>query len=335
MLLFRSLIQEATQVGEARRFSKRQALELGFSESAAERVAIVVSEAASNLTKHTLGKGGELIVQQSQLSSGPAVDIWALDKGPGINNLAVSLTDGASSAGSAGVGLGGIRRLANVFDIYSQAGRGTVLFARINKEGVKPSFWQVAGINVPMKMEEVSGDTFAARESPGVLDLLVADGLGHGPLANEAAMEADTVFRGSGLTDTLSDILLSIHGALKKTRGAAVALSRIPNEPNQKIKFVGIGNIAAKVLLGEESRSMVSLSGIAGHECRKIQEFQYDFSPRSIFVMHSDGLQTRWDMSSYPALANRHAGVIAGVLYRDFTRGRDDSTVVVARRERQ
>jgi hypothetical protein len=62
---------------------------------------------------------------------------------------------------------------------------------------------------------------------------------------------------------------------------------------------------------------------------RKFQEFEYPWSADAVLVMHSDGLQTRWDLAKYPGLLRRHPAVIAAVLYRDFRRGRDDATVVV------
>jgi hypothetical protein len=48
-------------------------------------------------------------------------------------------------------------------------------------------------------------------------------------------------------------------------------------------------------------------------------------------VLHSDGLLTQWSLDPYPGLSSRRPDVIAGVLYRDFRRVRDDATVVVAR----
>jgi hypothetical protein len=47
--------------------------------------------------------------------------------------------------------------------------------------------------------------------------------------------------------------------------------------------------------------------------------------------MHSDGLATRWPIERYPGLPSRHPALVAGVLYRDWSRGHDDVTVVVAR----
>jgi hypothetical protein len=62
---------------------------------------------------------------------------------------------------------------------------------------------------------------------------------------------------------------------------------------------------------------------------RRRQAFTYPWSPDAVVVLHSDGLQTRWRLDAYPGLTRRHPSLIAGVLYRDFARGRDDVTVLV------
>ncbi len=60
-------------------------------------------------------------------------------------------------------------------------------------------------------------------------------------------------------------------------------------------------------------------------------EFGYAFPADALLVMHSDGLGSRWTLEAYPGLVRRHPALIAGILYRDFKRGRDDVSVVVAR----
>ncbi len=64
---------------------------------------------------------------------------------------------------------------------------------------------------------------------------------------------------------------------------------------------------------------------------RKFQEFAYPFPKGATLVMHSDGLISRWTLDAYPGLAAHDPALVAGVLYRDFQRGRDDVTVLVAR----
>ena len=63
---------------------------------------------------------------------------------------------------------------------------------------------------------------------------------------------------------------------------------------------------------------------------RRPQLFDYPLAEDALLVMHSDGLQTRWDLERYPGLQNRHCALIAAVLFRDYSRNRDDVTVVVA-----
>jgi hypothetical protein len=63
----------------------------------------------------------------------------------------------------------------------------------------------------------------------------------------------------------------------------------------------------------------------------KLQQFQYDLLEGDLLLMHSDGLTSRWKLADYPGLSHRVPALIAAVLYRDFKRGRDDATVLVAR----
>ncbi|HUP56963.1 MAG TPA: ATP-binding SpoIIE family protein phosphatase [Bdellovibrionota bacterium] len=328
-------IQEGSQVGEARRTAQALATSLGFSESEAGKVSIIVTEAASNLVKHAGPAGGEILLQPVTVSTVRGMDILALDRGPGIQSISQSIRDGYSTAGTQGIGLGGIRRLSAEFDLYSQPGQGVALFSRV--WAVAPPEprslpFQVGGLTVPMRGEVACGDGWDYHLRPdGVLEIAVADGLGHGLFASEAAQEALRVFR-ERKGDELPTLLSRSNDALKKTRGAALALLKL--DPKSKmIRYVGIGNIASAIVGSTKSQSLVSMNGIVGHECRKIQEFSYAYETGSLIIMHSDGLGSRWDLASYPGIQNRNPVLIAGVLYRDFSRHRDDVTVVVARQE--
>ena len=118
------------------------------------------------------------------------------------------------------------------------------------------------------------------------------------------------------------------------TRGAAVAVSYIEPDKN-RVRFAGLGNIAGAVTGGGKARFMISHNGTAGMEARRVQEFEYPLSVDSTLVMHSDGLNTNWTLDAYPGLAMRHPAIVAGILYRDANRGRDDVCVVVGRSIRE
>jgi hypothetical protein len=95
--------------------------------------------------------------------------------------------------------------------------------------------------------------------------------------------------------------------------------------------FAGVGNIACRVESGQTRRQLVSHNGTLGHMMRRVQQFDFPLPVGALLIFHSDGLATHWNLADYSGLAGRHPSVIAGVLYRDHERGRDDVTVLVVR----
>jgi hypothetical protein len=92
-----------------------------------------------------------------------------------------------------------------------------------------------------------------------------------------------------------------------------------------------VGNISASVWSSGGSQRLVSMNGTLGHAVSSVREFSYPWPAEGLLVLHSDGLQTRWSLDDYPGLITRDPALVAGVLYRDWARGRDDVTVMVAR----
>lgn len=326
-------ILEFSQAGEARRIAMVLAERLGFNETERGKVGIVVTEMANNLVRHA--KDGQLLVQARTRNDIGGIEILALDKGPGIVNISECLRDGFSTAGTPGNGLGAISRLSALFDIYSVPNTGTALLTHLwaspNHALQLNSNLELGVVCLPMPGEEVSGDAWASDQQSGRSLLLVADGLGHGPLAAQASLEAVRIFR-EYVRLSPKEIIEAAHAALRSTRGAALAIAEVDFE-RQTVRFAGVGNISGTIISPEKSYSMVSHNGTVGHEVRKIQEFVYQWPKGGLLVMYSDGLGTQWRLERYAGLAARHPSLIAGVLYRDFNRGRDDVTVLVARED--
>jgi hypothetical protein len=159
--------------------------------------------------------------------------------------------------------------------------------------------------------------------------VLLTDGLGHGPLAFEASKRAREVFLDRPRLE-LAELVGMMHSALRATRGAALAVADV-DRAQGIVQFAGVGNVSAVILAGGESRGLVSMHGTVGHDLRKIQQFQYPWPAGALLVMNSDGLVTSWSLERYAGLASRVPSLIAAILYRDFHRGRDDTTVVVLR----
>jgi anti-sigma regulatory factor (Ser/Thr protein kinase) len=320
-------VTDASQVGQARRAAAALALQLGFDETEGGKVALTVTEAASNLVKHA--GGGEIVLRGLE----DGIEILALDRGPGMADLDRCLRDGFSTAGSPGTGLGAITRLSGLFDAYTRPQGGTTLLCRLwARSGAdRTRALAVGAVHLPKAGEAICGDAWAVDERPGRGLILVADGLGHGPAAAAAAQEAVRIFRESAALDPI-EIVRRAHDALRATRGAAVAVAEL-DLAQRLLRFAGVGNVAGTIFAEGASRSLISHNGTVGHGLRKVQVFEYPFPDGALLVMHSDGLSTHWRLDQYPALAARHPGLVAGVLYRDFTRGHDDVTVVAVRGE--
>ena len=325
-------VAEASQVADARRRAVSIARQLGFDDVATGRLAIVTTELATNLVKYA--SPGEVLLSTFEDDTGAGVQVIALDRGGGLTNIEQALRDGHSTGGSPGSGLGAARRQSQMFDIASWPGRGTAVLARIQARAHDPSAApapppRFGAVAVPMRGEAVCGDAYHVHLRGQGWTVVVADGLGHGLHAAEASEQAVRLFRAHE-DEMPAEILKAIHAGLRHTRGGAVSVARY-DPARGVLAFAGIGNVAGAVWLAGDTKRLVSLAGTAGHVARRILEFEYPFAPDALLVMHSDGIGTSWSLHRYPGLAGTHPSLIAAVIYRDFSRGRDDATVVVVR----
>ena len=316
-----------------RRAADELARHAGFADTRAGQTSLIVTELATNILKHA--QRGEILLTQCRAGSRRGVEVLAVDWGAGFRNVDAALSDGYSSAGTLGQGLGAVRRIADEFEVFSQATKGAVVFARIWVDAGAPDrpAFQVGGISIAKTGEVMCGDQWSAEVGRHHAAMIVADGLGHGPIAAEASIAAINVFERDPMRSPTAT-LEEVHQALRPTRGAAVGIAAIEFERDIAV-FAGLGNITAAIVSGSVRRSLVSQNGTAGHVARRLQEFTYPMPPASALVLHSDGLTTHWDPGGNQDLWLRHPSIIAGALYRDCSRRRDDVTVVVGTRRRE
>lgn len=321
-------VEDRSQVGEARRAAVRAATEAGFDESARSDIGIVATEAATNVLRHA-GRG-VLLVTRVNGAHGGGLELVCVDHGPGMADVQGCLQDGYSSAGTIGGGLGAMRRLAHDFSVYSAPGVGTALVCRFWRPPAgPPGRATIAGIAVPLQGEGVCGDAWAAVSGRAGPRLLLADGLGHGASAADAAAAAVRIFREHPAVQP-EPMLGLLHAGLRSTRGAAVAVAQVDVE-RREIRYAGVGNIGAAIISGEGSRSLVSHNGTVGHQMRKAQEFTYPWPSGALLVVHSDGLATHWKLDRYPGLFRQDPALVIAMLYRDHARPRDDVSLVACR----
>jgi anti-sigma regulatory factor (Ser/Thr protein kinase) len=315
-------VEDASAVAACRQAVQNMAERLRFPAARIGQLALAVTEAASNLYKHA--EQGSLLLCVNRDGPQPGIDLVTIDAGPGVRDVSAALRDGHSTAGTLGIGLGAIQRLADFADLYSRPGHGTSLVARFRSAPAGPEpRW--AGLIRPITGETECGDAYGVVPAAGAVTAVLCDGLGHGPLAATAAA--------AGVAAVLDDpagepavLLERVHGRMSGTRGGAVGIVRIAGE---RVRFAGLGNVAASIVSDGQRKSMISIPGIAGHQARTIRQFEYEAPPGSAVILHSDGISSRWEAAALPGLEARDPLLIAAVLLAEAGVHRDDAGLLV------
>ncbi|APG48975.1 ATP-binding protein [Phaeobacter porticola] len=324
-------ISDPSDVSVCRRYVRQLARAAGFSNARTEEIAIVVSEAATNVLRYA--NRGRCLLQVMPGVRGARLALIVLDRGPGINALDKMMRDGVSSESSAGLGLGAMQRLSDRFDIYSNSEEGTVVACEFQVTPYQPPVMDVAGLLVTHPSETCCGDAWdmacvtRTTVPDGRLDVILCDGLGHGRRAADASEEVLRGFaRKSGRSPAaaLSDISVDIAA----TRGAVAACVAVAAS-GRRMSYASVGNIATiRTRLGETKR-FATRDGRLG--AARVSPFsdEIDLIPGDVVILHSDGLVTLRDLHEKPALLMRSALLIAGKLMAENFRGRDDAGLAV------
>jgi anti-sigma regulatory factor (Ser/Thr protein kinase) len=327
-------LDDPSGAGAARRATEQLTDRLGFSAARIAEAGLAVTEIATNVQRH--GGGGAILLRVVRIAGLAALEVVAIDSGPGIRDVAEARRDGLSTGGTLGIGMGAVDRLADGVDISSEPGRGTVIVARFEADHRARSratdSIRSDGITRALSGETICGDAYAIRRHSDHTTLMVADGSGHGPLAAAASREAVRVFHELE-RPTPETALHRIHAALSGTRGAAVSVAEL-DASTGKVQFAGVGNVAGTIVSGEDRRSMVSIGGVAGYRAPSIRTFEYDLPPNAVVILHSDGVRTRWDAAHLGSVLGRSPLLIAATLVRDAGLRQDDACVVVGRVDR-
>lgn len=312
---------------------------LGFSEMQREDMALVAAEMASNQVKHASGKGMLQIWQQP----GGALDLVALDFGPGIGDLALAQEDGYSSTRTLGKGLGSIARLSDVFGIFSQAKEkdlqglwhGTLTWARFlvasggRGRGLPPTAEriQIGLFTRPFSDDRFNGDRIYLEREGEKLRWLHLDGLGHGENAQQAFDNfSGHLFHRNDLTGELVDVDHCLAG----TRGA-VAVAAEVNLTDNSLSILGVGDMSAHIYQDGEMHNLSFAPGILGREHKSAKVSRIACGEGCVIVTNTDGIRHGWNASSFSGLFNQHPQLIAYLLGNVMGRVSDDQSVCVAR----
>jgi anti-sigma regulatory factor (Ser/Thr protein kinase) len=295
----------------------------------ADRASLAATELASNLLRHAL-PGGWIMARPLPPA---AVEILAVDRGPGIADAAAAVAGHSPSPGGLGCGLSAVVNVCARFDIDTGPGRGTAILAvvaagPVGSAAVAPGPRRWGGVCVGL--DEACGDGWAVAEADGATTVAVMDGLGHGAYAS-AATDAAVAALAEDPAD-LEGYLARANTAMRGTRGAAIALCRL--EPGGgELRFVSVGNIRAGLVDDGGQHTLTASRGSVGvlatPPSAKITH--QTWLPGATLVLWTDGLDRYIDLAAAAPLFSHDPAVAAAALYRDHNTDRDDATVVVVR----
>jgi anti-sigma regulatory factor (Ser/Thr protein kinase) len=329
-------VSHLSDANEARRLVKAMAVELGFDMRQCEELAIVVSELASNLVKHATS--GWLIFTPLKEDGRSGIRIESKDNGPGIDDVDRAITDGFSTTGSLGYGLGAVNRLMDEFEIQPgpDGKTGTHITCvrwrreRIQKMPACPLSFGVA--TRAYQNSALNGDAYVVRRSNELALVALIDGLGHGQYAKIAAQTAreyienhydqplETLFRGAGR-------------ACRATRGVVMALARFTWQAETiSLTFASVGNIEARVFGSPAPVNFIAQRGVIGLNAPNPVVAGYNWNPDYTLVLHTDGVRTKWSWSDFPELAGATSYHAARRLLQELAKDSDDATVIVVRK---
>lgn len=334
---------------------QRSALLRGASDLERSIVATIVSELGSNVLKYA--SNGTLELRRVRHDGAAGVEITARDAGPGIPDVELALKDHYSSGRTLGLGLPGVRRMADDLDIRPTAGGGTTVrvhkrllgppgatspaagtgLGRMTAEGAR---WRAAATVRARIGQSTGGDRVAILDRGDHALLAIVDATGHGPAAH--AVARDLVARleeGYARTPEPADVatlLRALHDASVGTAGAAVGLAAL-DARHDGLRYLGIGNARAAIV-GPQRFTGVSRDGVLGRRWPTPFVQTSGLRPGDLVLLWTDGLPTTLpqtlaaerDEQGRP-LATRAVEAIADHLVNGYGRAHDDAACLVVR----
>jgi anti-sigma regulatory factor (Ser/Thr protein kinase) len=322
-------IHDEASVSGARQQARTIAAAQLLSPVDAERLATIASELGHNQLKHA--RRGQIAVLPVTRGIHRGVEIVAADEGEGIANPTLALEGDAKSAGSLGVGLSSVRRMADEVDIDVRLREGTCVRARVWAPET-PRLRQVGAFGRPYRDEPRSGDHACIIREDDRLLIGVCDGLGHGAPARAAAGAAMRVFAQNRSAAPIA-IMEECHRTLGPTRGAVMAIVALRERESCTMDLAAVGNITLELVEPRATRRFGATSFVVGSHQRgwRAQVESARVAQDQLFVAFTDGVASRAHISDELVLLRQHPVVIAQYLVEHFGREDDDVLAVVVK----
>jgi len=325
-------IESPADTQRAAQCARDLAASIGFSTLECEEIVVATTELASNLIRHA--GGGSLALLAANAAGRAGICIESQDSGPGIVDIEQALTDGYSTAGSLGVGLGAVNRLMDELELRSVDPRGAHIVCHRwlrSASGPTPAPWiEFGAATRALRNQRENGDAFLVRRWAGNALTAVIDGLGHGQFAQRAALTARQYVE-QHFDRPLLDLFRGAGRTCKATRGVVMALARFDDGARGSVTVASVGNISVRVFGEGAPITVLARRGVVGLSSLSPLTTVCPWAPGSILIMHSDGLHSRWSWQDFPDLAQQPSDRIARRLLSALGKPEDDATVLVAR----
>lgn len=323
-------ITSVPEIRQAEDRARRLAAEVGFSAEDCAEIALVVVELGSNLVRHA--GGGELRMEAVEVAAQKGLRVESVDRGPGFADFEHATTDGYSSVGSLGNGLGTVNRMMDDLQYHPLPGGGSWIACTRwlrSEPRIPDGYLEIAGETRAYRQLAENGDAFIVWQWGHNALLGVIDGLGHGPFAQRAAQTARQ-YIDQHYDQPLEAIFRGVGRACQSTRGVVMALVLFDHD-RRILKSANVGNIELRAHGGAERIRFLPQRGVVGQSLALPRIEEHAWTRGMMLIMHSDGIRSSWDWSDLPDLATENAPAIAQHLMRSFGRDDDDATVLVVR----
>jgi hypothetical protein len=292
---------------------------------------LVAAELASNVVQHA--SGGTVTLSRIEGSGHVGIQIESEDSGPGISDLEQAVTDGYSTRGGLGIGLGTVNRLADAVEAYARPEGGVRIvcqrWRRPKTSGISVRELSFGVATRSYRRLSENGDAFVIKQWGRNAIAGVIDGLGHGPFAQRASQTARQYVE-QHFDQPLESLFRGVGRACRATRGVVMALARFDLD-RQKVTIASVGNVEVRLIGSLERFNLVVRRGIIGLNAPSPVPAEHPWTSASLLVMHSDGLRPHWAWDEFSGVARAAPDMIARRLLHGLGKMDDDATVMVAR----
>jgi len=317
----------------------------------AERSTIctIAAELGSNMLK--FAQGGELRLSRRREAGAELLEVLADDDGPGIADVPAAVSERYSTAGTLGLGLPGVVRMADQVHIETGPGRGTRVQAltwlgtrapqrrerltHCRRAGTPPAALALSwgSENRPCQGQQVSGDAVVFRPlAGGQLIVALLDASGHGPQAHELATRLAARVAAHPGPD-LASLLEALHLDCRGTPGAAAGVARVDPVAGV-LAYAGVGNVRARLLgpaAGERAWSGVSRDGVLGDRFPSPFVQQARLSAGQLLLLYSDGVSESLRSFRGPLPGSGEPAALAREVVSQCGRDVDDAACAAVR----